>query len=133
MELTFAALMARAGDEPDAMYGLAARAVRDLRDGLDLSLPAAAGSHFHDGSPLTAHDVAFSLNDAEGQGPSDHHAAAARHRRRGGRRRPHRGRALCAEARRDVPLFVAGAADLLARLLRRRSRSTNRRWISPLG
>ncbi len=28
MELTFATLMKRAGDEPDAMYGLAARAVR---------------------------------------------------------------------------------------------------------
>ena len=25
MDLTFASLMARAGDEPDAMYGLAAR------------------------------------------------------------------------------------------------------------
>ena len=43
MELTFASLMARASDEPDAMYGLAARAVRDLGRRADLSLPAAAG------------------------------------------------------------------------------------------
>ena len=28
MDLTFASLMARSGDEPDAMYGLAARSVR---------------------------------------------------------------------------------------------------------
>ena len=34
MELTFASLMARAEDEPDAMYGLAARAVRVSADGL---------------------------------------------------------------------------------------------------
>ena len=34
MDLTFAALMVRSGDEPDAMYGLAARAVRVSEDGL---------------------------------------------------------------------------------------------------
>src|SRR5271167_3116500 len=34
MEMTFAALMMRAGDEPDAMYGLAAAKVRRSADGL---------------------------------------------------------------------------------------------------
>ena len=34
MELTFATLMVRSGDEPDAMYGLAARGVRISDDGL---------------------------------------------------------------------------------------------------
>ena len=34
MELTFATLMARSGDEPDAMYGLAAAKVRRSADGL---------------------------------------------------------------------------------------------------
>jgi len=34
MEITFATLMARAADEPDAMYGLAARAVRITPDKL---------------------------------------------------------------------------------------------------
>src|SRR5579864_5871813 len=34
MELTFASLMARAGDEPDGMYGLAAAKVRRSADGL---------------------------------------------------------------------------------------------------
>ena len=31
MDLTFATLMARSGDEPDAMYGLAARSGAHLR------------------------------------------------------------------------------------------------------
>ena len=44
MELTFATLMARAGDEPDAMYGLAARSRADFAGRADLSLPAAARS-----------------------------------------------------------------------------------------
>src|SRR6187455_839349 len=61
MELTFASLMARAEDEPDAMYGLAARAVRVSSDGLTYRFLMRSGITFHDGSALTAHDVAFSL------------------------------------------------------------------------
>ena len=61
MELTFASLMARAFDEPDAMYGLAARAVQITPDRLTYRFLMRGGITFHDGSPLTAHDVAFSL------------------------------------------------------------------------
>ncbi|HVX98797.1 MAG TPA: extracellular solute-binding protein [Pseudorhodoplanes sp.] len=61
MELTFASLMARATDEPDAMYGLAARAVRISEDGLTYKFLMRPQARFHDGSRLTAHDVAFSL------------------------------------------------------------------------
>jgi microcin C transport system substrate-binding protein len=61
MELTFASLMVRAQDEPDALYGLAARAVRISADGLSYRFLMRPGITFHDGSPLTAHDVAFSL------------------------------------------------------------------------
>ena len=61
MELTFASLMARADDEPDAMYGLAARAVRISADGLTYRFLLRPEARFHDGSALTAHDVAFSL------------------------------------------------------------------------
>ena len=61
MELTFASLMARSGDEPDAMYGFAARAVRISADGLTYRFAIRPEARFHDGSPLTAHDVAFSL------------------------------------------------------------------------
>jgi microcin C transport system substrate-binding protein len=61
MELTFASLMTRAEDEPDAMYGLAARAVEISADGLTYRFSLRPGLVFHDGSPITAHDVAFSL------------------------------------------------------------------------
>jgi len=62
MELTFATLMTRASDEPDAMYGLAARAVRISADGLTYRFLMRPQARFHDGSKLTAYDVAFSLN-----------------------------------------------------------------------
>jgi microcin C transport system substrate-binding protein len=61
MQLTFAALMARASDEPDAMYGLAARAVRISPDKLTYRFLLRPQARFHDGTRLTAHDVAFSL------------------------------------------------------------------------
>src|SRR5437588_11471114 len=61
MELTFASLLTRAADEPDALYGLAVRAVRISADGLAYRFLMRPGITFHDGSPLTAHDVAFSL------------------------------------------------------------------------
>jgi microcin C transport system substrate-binding protein len=62
MEMTFAALMVRAGDEPDAMYGLAAAKVRRSADGLTYRFFVRPEARFHDGSTLTAQDVAFSLN-----------------------------------------------------------------------
>jgi microcin C transport system substrate-binding protein len=68
MELTFATLMARAGDEPDAMYGLAAEKVRRSADGLTYDFFIRPGARFHDGSRLTAHDVAFSLNILKAKG-----------------------------------------------------------------
>jgi microcin C transport system substrate-binding protein len=68
MELTFASLMARATDEPDALYGLAARAVRISADGLTYRFLMRPGITFHDGSPLTAHDVGFSLKILKDKG-----------------------------------------------------------------
>jgi microcin C transport system substrate-binding protein len=68
MELTFATLMApttavtTVHDEPDAMYGSAARAVRISVDGLTYRFLMRREARFHDGSPLTARDVVFSLN-----------------------------------------------------------------------
>jgi microcin C transport system substrate-binding protein len=62
MELTFATLMASAEDEPDAMYGLAAQTVRISPDGLIYRFLMRPEARFHDGSRLTAQDVAFSIN-----------------------------------------------------------------------
>jgi len=68
MELTFASLMARATDEPDAVYGFAARAVRVSPDALTYTYLMRPEARFHDGSRVTAHDVAFSLNLLKAQG-----------------------------------------------------------------
>jgi len=61
MELTFATLMAGASDEPDGLYGLAARAVVISPDGLTYRFLLRPEAKFHDGSRITAQDVAFSL------------------------------------------------------------------------
>jgi len=62
MGMTFAALMTRAGDEPDAMYGLAAKSVALSPDGLIYGFALRPEAKFHDGTKLTARDAAFSLN-----------------------------------------------------------------------
>jgi microcin C transport system substrate-binding protein len=62
IERTFATLMTRAWDEPDGMYGLAARAVRISADRRTYRFLMRPEARFHDGSPLTAHDAAFSFN-----------------------------------------------------------------------
>jgi microcin C transport system substrate-binding protein len=108
MELTFATLMARAGNEPDAMYGLAARAVRLSEDGLTYTFLLRPEAKFHDGSALTAHDVAWSLStlkdkghpiitqllrDMKGAEAADDRTAIVRFAEKRGR---------------DVPLFAAG-------------------------
>ncbi|MGB3831383.1 MAG: extracellular solute-binding protein [Mesorhizobium sp.] len=61
MELCFDTLMARALDEPDAVYGLLAESVTISgdRNGFDFALRPQA--RWHDGMPLTAEDVAFTL------------------------------------------------------------------------
>src|SRR5881296_3585363 len=68
MELTFATLMVQAFDEPDAMYGLAARAVAISPDGLSYRFLLRPEAKFHDGTRLTAHDAAFSLNLLKSKG-----------------------------------------------------------------
>jgi microcin C transport system substrate-binding protein len=108
MELTFATLLARAYDEPDAMYGLAAAKVRRSADGLTYTFFIRPEARFHDGSPLTAQDVAFSLTVLKEQGHPiitqslrDFIAAKAND--------DNSVTATFAPKRaRDVPLFVAG-------------------------
>jgi microcin C transport system substrate-binding protein len=68
MQLTFATLMVRSGDEPDAMYGLAARSVRISDDELTYRFTLRDQAKFHDGSRLTAHDVVWSLTTLKDKG-----------------------------------------------------------------
>ncbi len=68
MELTFAALMVRAGDEPDAMYGLVAKSVRVAADKRTYRFRLRSEAAFHDGSRITAQDAAFSLTVLKAKG-----------------------------------------------------------------
>jgi microcin C transport system substrate-binding protein len=61
IQATFATLMVRALDEPDAMYGLAARAARISADGQVYRFLMRPEARFHDGTKLTAHDAAWSF------------------------------------------------------------------------
>jgi microcin C transport system substrate-binding protein len=107
MELTFASLMARAEDEPDALYGLAARAVQRSSDALTYRFLLRPNIKFHDGSPLTAHDVAFSLKILKDKG---HPIAQQLLRDFVGAEAPDEATVVvrfAAHRARDVPLFVA--------------------------
>ena len=68
MDMTFSPLMARANDEPDAMYGLVAKSVQISPDRLTYRFTLRPEARFHDGSKLTAQDVAFSLNTLKEKG-----------------------------------------------------------------
>jgi microcin C transport system substrate-binding protein len=108
MDLTFASLMVSSGDEPDAMYGLAAQAVSISDDGLTYRFTLRPEVKFHDGAPLTAQDVVFSLTtlkekghpiitqllrDFAGAEATDDRTVVVR---------------FAPKRARDVPLFVAG-------------------------
>jgi microcin C transport system substrate-binding protein len=68
MDMTFVPLMVRANDEPDAMYGLAAKSVQISPDKLTYRFAMRPEARFHDGSKLTAHDAAFSLTTLKEKG-----------------------------------------------------------------
>jgi microcin C transport system substrate-binding protein len=115
MELTFANLMTSAEDERDALYGLAADKVRISADGLVYRFHIRPEARFHDGTRLTARDVAFSLNllkekghpqiiqqmrDVKGAEADDEEVVTVR---------------FAEKRARDVPLFVAGGLPIFSR------------------
>ena len=108
MDYTFATLMARNGDEPDAMYGFAARAVRISDDGLTYTFLMRPEAKFHDGTPLTAQDVVWSLTTLKDKG----HPIITQLLRdfKGAEVAGHDGVVVhfAPKRGRDVPLFVAG-------------------------
>ncbi|MET0709686.1 MAG: extracellular solute-binding protein [Tardiphaga sp.] len=108
MGLTFASLMVRAGDEPDAMYGLVAKSVQISADGLTYRFTLRPEARFHDGSKLTARDAAFSLVTLKSKG---HPLISQRLRDMSGAEAVDDATLVVtfAEKRgRDVPLLVAG-------------------------
>jgi microcin C transport system substrate-binding protein len=68
MGLTFDSLMARALDEPDALYGLVAKSVSASPDGLTYRYRLRPEARFRDGARLTAEDVASSFNLLKSKG-----------------------------------------------------------------
>lgn len=58
MEMCFDSLMVRAIDEPDAIYGLLAETVTVSDDYNSYEFKLRTGAKFHNGSPVTAEDVA---------------------------------------------------------------------------
>ncbi len=68
MELTYDSLMARALDEPDAVYGLVAETVDVAPDGMSVTFKLRPEAKFADGSPLTAADVVFSFETIKAKG-----------------------------------------------------------------
>jgi microcin C transport system substrate-binding protein len=61
IEMTFDTLMTRATDEPDAIYGLVAESVDVSDDGSVYTFHLRPEARFHDGTPMTADDIAFSF------------------------------------------------------------------------
>src|SRR6266568_6005401 len=108
MDMTFAPLMVRANDEPDAMYGLVAKSVQISPDKLTYRFTLRPEARFHDGSKLTAHDAAFSLTALKTKG---HPLIVAQMRDVVKAEAPDDATLVVtfAEKRaRDVPLYVAG-------------------------
>src|SRR5712671_748084 len=108
MDMTFVSLMARANDEPDAMYGLAAKSVRISPDKLTYRFTMRPEARFHDGLKLTAQDVAFSLNTLKEKG---HPLIVVQLRDFVKAEAPDDATVIVTFApkrARDVPLFVAG-------------------------
>ncbi len=62
MDGTFDTLMSGTADEPSTLYGLVAQRVRIADDKLTYKFLLRPEARFHDGSRLTAKDVAFSFN-----------------------------------------------------------------------
>lgn len=62
MDACFDSLMAGSGDEPGSLYGLLAKSVAVSPDRLTYRFRLRPEAKFHDGSRVTAKDVAFSLN-----------------------------------------------------------------------
>jgi microcin C transport system substrate-binding protein len=136
MELTFPSLMTRAGDEPDAMYGLAAKSVEISPDKTIYRFTLRPEARFHDATKITAHDAAFSLNILKEKGHPitlvlvAFFGGGCRRPPRDGGRYLHQGaRARCAAVRRGLADFFQ---SLLCTQAVRRKHSRNSPRLRPV-
>ncbi|MGO4739281.1 extracellular solute-binding protein [Bosea sp. 2KB_26] len=68
MDACFDSLMSGSGDEPGALYGLLAKSVAISGDRLTYRFRLRPEARFHDGSRVTASDVAFSMDILKSKG-----------------------------------------------------------------
>jgi microcin C transport system substrate-binding protein len=68
LESLFDSLMARANDEPDAVYGLIAKDAEVADDGMSVTFHLRPEAKFADGTPVTADDVVFSFTTLKEKG-----------------------------------------------------------------
>ena len=61
-------LMVRANDEPDALYGLIAETIEYPEDLSYVAFNMRHGARFHDGEPITAQDVVFTIDKLKTEG-----------------------------------------------------------------
>lgn len=72
MEMCFDALMVRALDEPDAVYGQIAETVTISDDRNSFTFSLRPQARFHDGTPLTAEDATFTFKLLKDKGHPDY-------------------------------------------------------------
>ena len=68
MDACFDSLMTGSGDEPGSLYGLLAKSVAVSADKLTYRFRLRPEARFHDGTRVTARDVAFSMNILKAKG-----------------------------------------------------------------
>ncbi|MBX3569891.1 MAG: ABC transporter substrate-binding protein [Rhizobiaceae bacterium] len=71
IEICFDSLMVSALDEPDSIYGLVAESVAVSADRNSFTFRLRPEARFHDGSPLTAQDAAFTYTQLKKDGHPD--------------------------------------------------------------
>lgn len=115
LDLLFDTLMVRAFDEPDAVYGLVAESVEISDDGNRLTFHLRDGARFHDGTPLTAEDAAFSFMLLKEKG----HPLIAQNVKEMASAEAVDERTLAVtltgKHTRDLPLFIAGTLPIFSK------------------
>ncbi|PKQ01609.1 MAG: hypothetical protein CVT73_22550, partial [Alphaproteobacteria bacterium HGW-Alphaproteobacteria-12] len=102
-------------DEPDALYGLVAESVEISDDGNRLVFHLRDGARFHDGTPLTAEDAAFSFMLLKEKG----HPLIAQNVKEMASAEAVDERTLAVtltgKQTRDLPLFIAGTLPIFSK------------------